>query len=290
MSSSGYPLPTVSPTQVRTYQRCPLAYKHRFLERWTGIQSAAGLLGHAVHSAIEAALKAKRRFRQDPSAEEMERIFDRVWDRGLPPETETAGASREEFDSVREEGYDMLSFYLEEVALKVRPHLVEQRFSFELEGVPVPVVGQVDLIETDGVVVDHKTSLRPYREDYLDNDVQLFCYAVGYAFFRLGVQARKGVIPPAFMVGDARVDVIVRGAEPRLQQIRKKYSNDDLNRIAEVLRDIAMKIGSGVFPAFWEVEDRDEPWRTCDSCGYRDRCDMRIEAQDEDRGGLEAGV
>ena len=282
MSSSGYPLPTVSPTQVKTYQRCPLAYKHRFLERWTGIQSAAGLLGHAVHSAIEAALKVKRRFRQAPSAEEMERVFDRVWDRGLPPETETVGASREEFDAVREEGYDLLSFYLEEVAQTVRPHLVEQRFSFELEGVPVPVVGQVDLIETDGVVVDHKTSFRPYREDYLDNDVQLFCYAVGYAFFRLGVRARKGVLPPAFMVGEARVDVIVRGPIPQLQQIRKNYSNDDLKRIAGMLRDVAGEIAAGEFPAFWEVEDRDEPWRTCDSCGYRDRCDMRIEAQDED--------
>ena len=281
MSSSGYPLPTVSPTQVRTYQRCPLAYKHRFLERWTGIQSSAGLLGHAVHSAIEAALKAKRRFRQDLPLEEMERVFDQVWNRGLPPETETTGESREEFDDVREEGYDLLAFYLEEVAPKVRPHLVEHRFSFELAGIPVPVVGQVDLIETDGAVVDHKTSLRPYREDYLDSDVQLFCYAVGYAFFRLGVRARKGILPPAVFVNDARVDVIIRGPAPRLQQIRKKYSNDDLSRIAGVLRNLALEIESGEFPAFWEVEDRAEPWRTCDGCEYRDRCDKRIEAQTE---------
>ena len=282
MSSSGYPLPTVSPTQVRTYQRCPLAYQHRFLERWTGIQSPAALLGHAVHSTIEAALRTKRRFRQDLPLEEMERVFDQVWNRGLPPETETVGASREEFDAVREEGYDLLAFYLEEIAPRVRPHLVEHRLNFELEGVPVPVVGQVDLIETDGVVVDHKTSLWPYREDYLDSDVQLFCYAVGYAFFRLGVRARKGVLPPAIMVNDARVDVIIRGPVPQLQQVRKKYSNDDLSRIAGILRDVALRIGSGEFPAFWEVEDRAEPWRTCDSCEYRDRCDMRIGAQDPD--------
>ena len=282
MSSSGYPLPTVSPTQVRTYQRCPLAYKHRFLERWTGIQSPAALLGHAVHSTIEAALKAKRRFRQDLPLEEMERVFDQVWNRGLPPETETAGASWEEFDAVREEGYDLLAFYLEEVAPKVRPHLVEHRFNFELEGVPVPIVGQVDLIESDGVVVDYKTSLWPYRKDYLDIDVQLFCYAVGYTFFRLGVRTRKGVLPPAVMVNDARVDVVIREAAPRLQQIRKKYSNDDLSRIAGILRNVALKIASGEFPAFWEVEDRAEPWRTCDGCEYRDRCDMRIEVQGVD--------
>ncbi len=280
MSSSGYPLPTVSPTQVRTYQRCPLAYKHRFLERWWGIQSSAALLGHAVHSTIEAALKAKRRFRQDLPLEEGERVFDQVWNRGLPPETETAAGSREEFDAAREEGYDLLAFYLEEVAPKVRPHLVEHRFNFELAGIPVPVVGQVDLIEIDGVVVDYKTSTRPYREDYLDSDVQLFCYAVGYAFFRLGVRARKGILPPAVMVNDARVDVIIRGPAPQFQQIRKKYSNDDLNEVAEILRNVALKIESREFPAFWEVEDRAEPWRTCDGCGYRDRCDMRITAQD----------
>ncbi len=276
MSNSGYPLPTVSPTQVRTYQRCPLAYKYRFLEQWRGPQSPPGLLGHAVHSAIEATLKAKRKFREDLRPDEMEAVFDEAWNRGLPPETETMGGSCEEFDAAREEGYGMIEFYLERVAPDSKPHLVEHRFTFELDGVPVPVVGQVDLIEGDGTVVDHKTSLHTYPEDYLDNDVQLFCYAVGYAFFRLGVRAKKGVLPRAALVNDARVDVIVREPSPQLQQIRKKYSDDDLGRIAEILRDVASKIESAEFPPYWEVEERIDPWRTCDTCEHRDHCDGRL--------------
>ncbi len=276
MSDSGYPLPTVSPTQVRTFQRCPLAYKHRFLDQWTGAQSSAGLLGHAVHSAIEATLKARRKFRIDLPLDEMENVFDEAWNRGLPAETEDATGSREEFDSAREEGYGMVEFYLENVAPGLKPHLVEHRITFDLDGVPVPVVGQVDLIERDGTVVDHKTSLHLYPEDYLDNDLQLFCYAVGYAFFRLGVRARKGVVPRAALVGEARVDVIVRQPSPQLQQIRKKYSDDDLSRIAETLRGVASTIEMRRFPPFWEVEERIDPWRTCDSCEHRDRCEQRL--------------
>jgi hypothetical protein len=207
----------------------------------------------------------------------LESVFDDAWNRGLPPETETTGGSREEFDAVREEGSERIGFYLESVAPHVNPHLVEHRFNFELDGVPAPVVGQVDLIEGDGTVVDHKTSLHTYPEDYLDNDIQLFCYAVGYAYFRLGVRTKKGVLPRATFVNEARVDVVVRQPSPRLQQIRKTYSDGDLSRIADILRAIASKIESREFPPFWEVEDRSEPWRTCDTCEHRDRCDQRLE-------------
>ncbi len=282
MNKADYPLPTISPTQIRTYQRCPLAYKHRFVDRWTpSSASPSGLLGHAIHVAIEANFKDKRRTRRDLNTQQMESVFDREWDRGLPPETAPGSAPPEEFEAAREDGYGMIEFYLREVAANINPHLVEHRFRFDLDGVPVPIAGQVDLIEGDGTVVDHKTSINRYPESYLDDDFQLFCYVLGYAFFRLGVRARAGTIPRAALLTEARVDVIVRQPSIELQQIRKRYTDEDLERIAARLKEVAARIGGAEFPAFWQVEERDEAWRTCDFCDFRDRCDDRLAGPDE---------
>ena len=277
MAGPQHPPPSLSPTRIKTYQRCPLAYRYRYIDMVAAPPSPASLLGHCLHAAIEANFRAKRRTRRDSSEAELGQVFDREWDAGLPPAGELVRGTPEEFAEVREEGYQLIRFYIDNVASAIRPHLVEHRFRFRIDGLPAEVVGQVDLIESDGTVVDHKSSVHPYSEDYLDNDVQLLCYSIGYGVFREGVRLRPGALPPASRLTRARVDVLIRGPEPVLQQLGKRYDEADVERILGRLRSAGQGIASEDFRPFWELEDRKEPWRTCAGCEYFDACEARVE-------------
>lgn len=274
-----FPLPRISPTQIRAYQRCPLAYRYRFIDGLEAPPSPSSLLGHALHAAIEANYRSKRRTRSDLALSELHDTFDRVWEEGLPAEGDDARAPRAEFESTREEGYKILEFYRAQVAPSIRPHLIEHRFNLKLPGVPVPVAGQVDLIDQEGTVIDHKSSAHPYPQDYLDTDVQLFCYSAGYGVFRLGVKLKAGELPPAAMLPPARMDIVIRGPEPALQRLNKRYNRPDLERLLGIVHDVAGAIGKGEYRPFWQIEERENPWRTCSGCEYFGICDQRLESE-----------
>ena len=225
---------------------------------------------------MEANYWAKRRSHADLSEQELEGVYDEVWDRELPPDGEDARATPEEFAAARQIGYKVLGFFREEVAPDIKPHLVEHRFRFAMESIPVPIVGQVDLVDMSGTVIDHKTAGGRYPEDYLDHDVQLFCYSVGYTFVREGVRLREGQMPAARRLSPARVDVIIRGEEPELQQLEKTYDEDDVARISGEMRRLAAGIFGDEYEPFWLVDERDERWRTCESCDFERMCDRSL--------------
>ncbi len=267
---------TVSPTQLGSYARCPLAYRFRFRERKRSLPSPPSLLGHAMHAAMEDNFHAKRKTHADLTTPELEDTFDRVWDRELPPDGAGARGTPEEFAEARELGYGMLAFFVAKVAPGIRPHLVEHRFRFAMDGIPVPVVGQVDVVDMNGTVIDHKTASGRYSEDYLDNDLQLFCYSLGYTFVREGMRLRDGQMPAARRLSPARVDVIIRSSTPEVQQLEKTYDEDDVEHIGGKMRRLAAGIFAGEFSAFWMTEERAEAWRTCVSCEFGDICEQKL--------------
>ena len=78
-------------------------------------------------------------------------------------------------------------------------------------------------------------------------------------------------------MGAVRVDILVRRPNPVVQQLSKKYSDDDLLELAQVWNRVATKIRAREFPAFWEVERRPNAWRTCAACEHWNHCDRRLD-------------
>ena len=234
------------------------------------------LLGQALHAMMEENYRAKRRSHFDLSEEELEQVFDEVWDRELPPTGDDARATAEEFAAARELGYKVLQFFRGEVAPGIKPHLVEHRFRFAMEGIPVPIVGQVDLVDMSGTVIDHKTAGGRYADDYLDHDIQLFCYSLGYTFMREGMRLREGQMPAARRLSPVRVDVIIRGETPELQRLAKNYDDEDVERITGTMRRLAAGIFAGEFEPFWVGDEGEDGWRTCESCDSERICDRSL--------------
>lgn len=264
-------LRSISPTQLRTYDTCPLQYRMRYLDRVPSADSPASLVGQAVHTALERNFLEKRRSGYDLDMDEAADIYDDVWDARLPPGA-ASGPSADEFDEAYASGQSVLELYLTEVAPKVIPHLVEHRFRFDIPGVQVQLVGTVDLIDRTGVVIDHKTSWRAYPESYPDRDLQLQCYAIGYGVFRAGTRIRPGNLPAPFFIPQVRVDVLVREDPPFIQQLQATYGRDDLEEFAARATGIVVGIEAARFDPFWQAPNRAEDPQVCRRCSYAQSC------------------
>ena len=268
-------LRSISPTQLRTYDTCPLQYRMRYVDRIPTADSPASLVGQAVHAALERNFLEKRRGGFDLDLDEAAEIFDDVWESRLPPGA-ASGQSADEFDEAYGSGQAVLELYLTEVAPRVIPHLVEHRFRFDIPGVQVQLVGTVDLIDRNGVVIDHKTSWRAYPESYPDRDLQLQCYAIGYGVFRAGTRIRPGNLPAPFFMPQVRVDVLVREDPPFIQQLQATYGREDLEEFAARAAAIVVGIEAARFDPFWQAPNRAEDPQVCRRCSYALSCEASL--------------
>ena len=274
------PLRFLSPTKLRTYATCPLQYRHRYLDRLEAPYTPASLVGQAIHETLEANFREKKHTRHDLPLVEAQEVFDRVWERYAPGPADAADLD-DPWEAAYAAGRRALEHYLTEVAAGLAPHLVEHRFRFTVPSVPWPVVGTVDLVDHNGTVIDFKTSRRPYDAAYLDGDLQLMCYAIGYAAFRAGSRVRPGELPSPYFIPDVRVDVLVIGDPPLVQRLEARYDREDLREFGERAAGIALGIQEERFEAFWRAPDAAEDASVCRRCSYVDRCPDALVSVDE---------
>ena len=274
------PLRFLSPTKLRTYATCPLQYRHRYVDRLQSPYTPASLIGQAIHETLESNFRAKKHTRRDLPVAEAREVFDRVWERHAPGPASAADVD-DPWEAAYADGLRALEHYLSEAAASLVPHLVEHRFRFTVPSVPWPVVGTVDLVDHNGTVIDFKTTRRPYDAAYLDGDLQLMCYAIGYAAFRAGSRVRPGELPSPYFIPDVRVDVLLVGDPPSVQRLEARYDREDLRVFGLRAATIAVGIQDEQFEAFWRAPDAAEDAGVCRRCSYADRCPDALVSADE---------
>ena len=243
----------------------------RYIQKLPRVDSPSSLVGQAVHRALELNFVEKRRVGLDLDLEEVLMVFEDVWESRLPVGTSESSLA-DEFSDAYSSGIEILKLYFQDVAPMIKPHLIEHRFGFNIPGLPVRVVGTVDLIDQDGVVIDHKTSFTRYSESYPETDLQLRCYAIGYAMFRAGSRVRPGQLPAPFFIPEVRIDVLVRSHPPVIQQLRSAYDRADLDDFTERAATIVAGIEREAYEPFWRLPGRDADSSVCMRCPYSDRC------------------
>ena len=264
------PLRRLSPSSIRTYERCPYMYHLRYTERVRVPSTAAQLLGRAVHTVIEMFYKQKR----DGRILDTEAAFDVLDDALDATLHELDDEGRAEVEELRELGYDLVEYYVEEVALHIRPHLIEERFDFSVPGVDVPIVGYVDLVDQEGTVIDHKTAASPFPADYLAHDIQLLTYSLGYNALRRGARQRPGQLPLVSMLPPVRLDVLVKGEEITYQRLDFRYQQEHLEHYVARVNAAAAGIRSADFRPFWQLRQPDP--KVCSYCDFNSVCTYRL--------------
>lgn len=295
-ASSPWPaeLPHVSASFFKLFSACPEQARQRYILGRRIRPAAATLWGRADHTAAAFNYRQKLESSVDlPTSDVMD-----VFAGSLDHEVDQAGgvneldwesakrrkedpvkgtaARRKELASVKDRGVKLVRAYHELVAPSMLPSAVEQRFEFTLPGVPVPVIGYIDLLAAGPDVVDNgKAVLAEGRARLVERKTtaQRKSKPERDWSFQTGLYQLARWLPVEYQLSVKTRDPVVQAHEPGLvvkaSTARKRF-------IERAVRSVVAEIGW-----CYRTFGPDEPWPAvrallhtwrCDFCGFRPDC------------------
>lgn len=259
-----------SPSSIRMLKVCPEQYRQRYILGKKERPGEALTLGSGVHAAMAFNLEQKVESHEDlPVATVVEYFHDEAW----PKAIESDGGKEEirwddptDLDTPRRDGERMTQAYQHSVAPRIQPtQRPEQKITLHVEGVPVPVIGYLD-VEEEGNVVDLKTGKQVQRKPDSNWRMQGTIYSLATGkpthFHSLSRAKTPSIATPL--------------TDP---EMAIPFREDLVEVTRRVLRDYA-----GQVEYFMHRYGPDDPWPTsglfmdykggaaCKYCGYRKDC------------------
>lgn len=246
--------PEYHQSSVALYLKCGLQYEYRYVQGIRTPPKAALTIGSAVDVGVSYNLEQKITSGVDLKESDVLDIYSTDFDRRAP---ETEWNSDENPGDQKDMGAELISLHHKVIAPQIIPATVQE--SFVIEGDEYNLGGVIDLVQTNGVVVDTKTSKRKYAEDAIGRALQPAMYDLAYEHIR-SVKAKS-----------FRYDVLVKPTKrnaPQVQQIETEVTADDRAWLLGTVKSVHKAISAGVaMPAAdgaW--------WCSKDWCGFSSRC------------------
>src|SRR5271165_5160132 len=229
---------SLSPSQVNTYMTCPAKWYFRYLVGLSEPTTGALALGNAFHGTLARNFRQKISTGRDMESQELGEAFADEWSSAI---ADAALRDDEDVDELAATGQILVAAYLTEAATPLQPQAVELTVQGETPGVKVR--GIVDLLDTDGRVVNFKTASKRPNGVSADHSLQLTTYAM--------------ITPGAS--GLCRVGTVTKTKTVQVIQQSYQVGAED-RRFAETLFPMVQEsIRDGIYP----------PHRGCPMCSRR---------------------
>jgi putative RecB family exonuclease len=252
--------PHLSASSISTYIDCSLQYYFSYVKRLPmEFVSDALEFGSAIHLTLADFYRAKmtgdRLLLKDVHESYRQHWTNRVKDR-----SDIKYADQKDFQSYLIEGVDLLTTWFNKLpADNFEVIAVEEAFVFEIAGMPIPIVGAVDLVEQDDagtvIITDHKTTGRAYSPDEIDQNPQITIYQM--AAKANGFSDREVLL---------KFDCLVKTKTPKFEQYYTTRTETDELRLIRKIQTVWNGINSKVFIP------NDTSWK-CKTCPYKKACD-----------------
>lgn len=157
MRLSGFALPIsrLSATALGIAMTCPEQYRRRYLLHEPERLNTPQLIGRAMHAALDSNWQWKLQSGEDLEEESVWSAYQHAWRQTIEEEGEPEW--KETPDELLHTSELMLGAYMDEVAPRMLPLNAELYFEERFPGIPVPVVGYIDL-ETKDLIREVKTT------------------------------------------------------------------------------------------------------------------------------------
>ena len=260
---TNYPVEYLSASSVTAYLMCARAWRYRYIDKVEVPVAAALSFGIAFHEAIRLHVEAKTLGSEIDSIDE---LFAREWKWHV--ENEDIDYGRDTPESLEALGHKML--YSRDVMDAINglaPQMqddqpvMEHRIEFTIDGVPVPIIGFIDMIGDDGVPVDFKTAGKAWYSDRADSELQ--------PAFYLEALRQADQMPNE---GAFRYYIFTKTARPKAQMIKTYRTPAQLEWMCGVVRAVWQGIEAEVFPpngvGSWKCSPKYcEYWDACHNPG-----------------------
>jgi len=265
----------ISASSLKMAARCEEQWRQRYLLGKKVPPSIDLLGGRADHGAIERSMVQKVETFTDLPVKEVRDAFVEI----IEEEVESAGGLGEivikdaltrpskikVYDAVRVTGQDLVELYHTVVSPDLQPLHVEKKFSIDVPGVPVELIGYQDLIVADlegapEAIIDRKRAGRsktsPEGEWLLQADIYQLADPLPHEW---------------------HISVTTKAPKLQLPQDTPslRYQVQPRERVERMVSMLVRKIG-WMYAQFgpnepWPTTGKTHPW-ACGYCGYRDDC------------------
>ena len=191
----------LSPSQLNCFLGCSAKWYFKYFVGLPEAKAANLTLGRAVHAAIREVFKAKLACQPHPTREDVVALFDAAWDAEVP---ETVFAADEDPEELKRTGAILTAKYVAEAVPDIMPAAIETRVTGRIGNVKVQ--GYIDLMDTNGRIIDLKTAAKKPSGIEPPYALQLATY--------------REITPGAS--GKARLDTLVKTKTPQL--VSKEYT------------------------------------------------------------------
>jgi putative RecB family exonuclease len=252
--------PHLSASSIGDYMECGMLYRFSRIDRLPMEFVADSLVfGTAIHKTLEEFYREKLTGNK-LTLKDIHQIFEKHWHETADGRDEIQYAEGKDFKTLLMQGTDLLSIWhqrLPEDAFKIIG--IENAFSFTLPGLPIPVVGAMDLIEEDDsgtiIITDFKTSKKSYSADEIDRNPQMTIYQL--AAKANGFSDREIIL---------RFDCMIKTLKPKFEQYYTVRTEVDEARLIKKIHSVWHGISAEVFIP------NDQSFRH-KNCAYRNVCD-----------------
>jgi len=250
----------LSASSINSYIDCGLNFKFSKIDnRQPESISDSLIFGTVIHKVIEL-YHHERTLGTKLSVLDVTSYFEKCYTESFEQQQNKIQFKEgKDFSATVLEGKSLLATYVSqfpETGMKVIG--LEKSFSFQVEGVPIPIIGVMDMIEEDTggniVVVDHKTTSRSYSSDDIDKSLQLTIY--GMAAKANGYADREIML---------RFDCLVKTKKPKFEQYYTIRTEEDEQRAVKKIQAVYRGITQEVFIP------NDTSWK-CKGCSFQKYC------------------
>jgi RecB family exonuclease len=144
----GLPREHLSPAAIGTFARCPEQFRRRYLLGQKERPAAAMLWGSADHKAHERNFRQKIDSYEDISEDDVKLAFAEEFDQGIDAFgglAEITWKEDEKPGDIKDRGVALVGAYHRTVSPTIQPRGVEEKIVHEVAGIPVPIIGYIDL-------------------------------------------------------------------------------------------------------------------------------------------------
>jgi len=258
--------PHLSASSISDYLDCGLMYKlGRVLKLPPETRPDALEFGSAIHKVIAEYYRNKLEGEIVPLADLLI-LFEALWKKAAENGLEITYKDGKNAQILLQEGKQLLSTYYRTLPRDNFQILaIEEPFQFTLPNLPVPIIGQMDLVEEDEsetiIITDFKTSSHAYSEDEIDKNLQITIYNM--AAKANGYKDREMLL---------RFDCLIKTKICKFEQYYTTRSEIDEMRAMKKIRHVWEGISKGVFIP-------NESWK-CKGCQFKNACDEWFSKED----------
>jgi len=245
-------------SSINQYITCGLQFRFRKIDQLEPEYTSDALVfGSCIHNAL-AKFNQQRTKGVITTPSELGDWFEAYWS-GTASNNGIRYSSGNNYEICLKQGKDLLELYYQDTLEDTKYQIldIEKEFRLNIENLRYPIIGYIDLVETDEygniLITEYKTSGKSYSKNQIDHNEQVTLYHL----------AMQRLYPDREIIN--KIDCLIKTKIPKCEQYYTYRDQEDHRRLMNIIDQVIRGIEAEVFIP------NTNSWR-CSGCEFKSAC------------------